>query len=96
MCIILNTLTILAGCSKVFKIERLVQRSPAQCTVVQASPIRKHDRAIVARNGYAAWPVVERFYQKLCYLLLEFRIDTLMKNKMFTYVGYLNKHILKI
>ena len=71
------------------------QPSPALCTVVQAYPTRKHDRAIVARSGYAAWPVAEPLYQKLCNLLGEFCIDILMKNKMFTNVGYLSKHILK-
>ena len=62
---------------------------------MQASLTRKHDRAIVARNVYAVWPVAERLYQKLCNLLGEFCIDILMKNTKFTYVGYLNKHILK-
>ena len=62
---------------------------------MQASLTRKHDRAIVAESGYAAWPVAESLYQKLRNLLGEFCIDILMKNKMFTYVGYLNKHILK-
>ena len=61
---------------------------------MHASLTRKHDRAIVARNGYVAWPAAERFYQKLRNLLGEFCIDILMKNKMFTNVGYLNKHIL--
>ena len=41
------------------------------------------------------WLVVERLYQKLGNLLGEFCIDILMKNKMYTHVGYLNKHILK-
>ena len=73
----------------------LQQRSPSQCILVQASLTRKHDRSIVAGSGYAAWPVAQRLYQKLRNLLGEFCIDILMKNKMFTYVGYLNKHILK-
>ena len=62
---------------------------------MQASLTRKHDLAIVARNGQAAWHVVECLYQNLRNLLGEFYIDILMKNKMFTYVGYLNKHILQ-
>ena len=61
---------------------------------MQASLTRKHDRAIVAGSGYAAWPVAEHLYQKLRNLLEEFCIDILKKNKMFTYVSYLNKHIL--
>ena len=60
---------------------------------MQASLTRKHDRAIVARSRYAACPVAERLYQKFCNSLREFCVDILMKNKMFTYVGYLNKHI---
>ena len=59
---------------------------------MQAFPTRKQDRAIVARSGYAAWPLAERLYQKLCNLLGEFCIDILMKNKIFTYLDYLNKH----
>ena len=31
--------------------ESIGQRSPAQCTLVQASLTRKHDRAIVAGSG---------------------------------------------
>ena len=81
---------------KVHKIECIgtTCSKPAQCTVVQASLTRKHDRAIMARSGYTARPVAERLYHKLCNLLGEFCIDILMKNKTFTHVGYLNKHIL--
>ena len=39
--------------------------------------------------------MAERLYQELCTLLGEFSIGILMKNKMFTYVTYLNKHILR-
>ena len=49
----------------------------------------------VGKHRSAAWPVAERLYQKLCNLLGEFCIDILMKNKMYTYVGYLNKQVLK-
>ena len=53
-------------------VHHLKQRSPAQCTLVQASLIRKHDRAIVAGSGQAVWPVAEHLYQKLRNLLGEF------------------------
>ena len=59
--------------------------------VVQASPTRKNDRAIVARSVYAVWPVAESLQQKLCNLLGEFCIDILMKNKSCTYLGYYAK-----
>ena len=61
---------------------------------MQASLTRKHDRAIVAENGQAAWPLAERLNQELRNLLGEFCIDILMKNKMFIHVGYLKKDIL--
>ena len=65
-----------------------------------------HPRASIlypqARSCYCGWKWVSSVasggtlvgYQKLCNLLGEFCIDILMKNKMFTYVDYLNKHIL--
>ena len=36
---------------------------------MQTSLTRKHDGAIVAGSGYAAWSVAERLYQKLRNLL---------------------------